>query len=456
MKHVKTLTTLAMLLFLSTFIVPTATSFVAQTHITGVVYAEGNVPVRGAAVTVTGSNSSSVGTTDASGNYQITTGLGTGTCSVTVSAFGYLDASVSNIQLTAGSPVTIPGILLKKSGAISGAVGSASTGPPPPPPTCERLGIRLYGAVVPIAGAVVTAVKTSAGGNASAFAVTAEDGSYIIAQGLSTGTYNVQVVGAGYVVDNQVVNVVAGEEQVNIDFNMAPSGWVVGKVTSSSGLPLFRAVVTAKSSDGKYSSTESTDSSGDYILTTGLVNGTYTVTATYGSATSSKSVTVVQGKSDPAATNFQLTVSPSGPSSLIGRVTDRISGKVIAGATVKAIAGQTIAGQTTTDYSGYYSILVAAGSYTVAASAPGCITNTTTTALTVGANETVRVYYPTAASPGFLLSKYSGSSSATATGNVTGEPNPIPEFPIITIPVIFSLTILLILLATRRVKRNRT
>lgn len=454
MKHIKNVVTMALLLFLSTLIVPTASSFVAQTPIIGVVYAEGNVPVRGATVTVTGSNSSAVGTTDANGNFQITSGLGTGTCSVTASAFGYLDAMVS-ISVTAGSPVTVPGILLKKSGAISGSVGSASTGPPPPPPTCERLGTRLYGAVTPIAGAVVTAVKTSAGGNASSFAVTGSDGSYIIAQGLSTGTYNVQVVSAGNVVDKQSVNVVAGEEQVNIDFNMASSGWVVGKVTSSSGLPLFHAVVTATSSDGKYSATESTDSSGDYKIVNGLVNGTYTVTATYGSTTSSKSVTVVQGKSNPSPTNFQLTVSPIVPGILIGRVTDRSSGKVISSATVKAMAGQTVAAQATTDTSGYYSILVAAGSYTVAASAAGCLTNTTTTAQVVATNQTVRVYYPTAASPGFLLSKVSGSNSATMTGNVTGERNPIPEFPIVAVPVIFSLAILLILLASRKIKRNK-
>ena len=74
MHHAKNVTAVALMLFLSALILPSMSSPIAQTPIVGVVYAEGNVPVRGATVTVTGSNCSGVGTTDANGNFQITTG----------------------------------------------------------------------------------------------------------------------------------------------------------------------------------------------------------------------------------------------------------------------------------------------------------------------------------------------------------------------------------------------
>ena len=134
MHFAKNTTALALILSLFIVVISSVSPIVTQMTLIGSVYAQSNVPIKGATVTVTGANASAVSTTDSAGNFQITSGLGTGTCSVTVTATGYLDAMVSNVLITAGSTtVTIPP--LKRSGVISGIVSSGSTGPPPPPPT---------------------------------------------------------------------------------------------------------------------------------------------------------------------------------------------------------------------------------------------------------------------------------------------------------------------------------
>ena len=112
----------------------TVLPLITRTSVVGVVYAEGNVAIKGATVTVTGSNASGVATTDSTGKYEIAAGLGTGTCSITVKAPGYVDAMVSNVQVTAGSTTTAPSVLMKLSGKISGVVVSFSIASSPPPP----------------------------------------------------------------------------------------------------------------------------------------------------------------------------------------------------------------------------------------------------------------------------------------------------------------------------------
>jgi len=108
---------------------------ITGTSVVGIVYGANNAPIAGAIVAVTGSNASGVATTDATGKYTIPSGLGTGSCSITVTAPGYIDASVSNFQVTAGSTTSAPTIVLKPSGIISGVCDSLSIAPTPPPPT---------------------------------------------------------------------------------------------------------------------------------------------------------------------------------------------------------------------------------------------------------------------------------------------------------------------------------
>jgi len=106
------------------------------------------------------------------------------------------------------------------------------------------------------------------------------------------------------------------------------------------------------------------------------------------------------------------------------------------------------------DPKGYYSTLVGEGSYTVSTLVPGYVTNSTSVQVTP--NEVKRVYYLEAMSPGFLIEKVSGSSSARISGEITGEANPIPEFPINVVPVVITLTILMALLASRKIGSVKT
>jgi hypothetical protein len=105
-----------------------------RNSIVGVVYAASNSPIAGATVTVVGTNASAVAKTDSTGTYSITSGLGSGTCSVTVTAPGYVASTVS-VQVSAGSTTTVPGIVLQQSGIISGAIYSVGSSGAVPPPT---------------------------------------------------------------------------------------------------------------------------------------------------------------------------------------------------------------------------------------------------------------------------------------------------------------------------------
>ena len=68
-------------------------------------------------------------------------------------------------------------------------------------------------------------------------------------------------------------------------------------------------------------------------------------------------------------------------------------------------------------------------------------------------NHTTRVYFPVTAGPGFLLSKYFGVDSGTISGAVTGEENPIPELPIAVVQTVLSVSIVIVMFASRRIRR---
>ncbi len=68
-------------------------------------------------------------------------------------------------------------------------------------------------------------------------------------------------------------------------------------------------------------------------------------------------------------------------------------------------------------------------------------------------NQTTRVYFPVTAGPGFLLSKYSSVDSGKISGDVTGAANPIPEFPIAVVQTVLSVSIVIVMFASRRIRR---
>jgi hypothetical protein len=283
-------------------------------------------------------------------------------------------------------------------------------------------------------------------------------GYYEIATGLSTGTYTVTAADYALLQKNEKpgyltqtisdVSVTSGKESVNNDFNLVASAWISGTVTSYSGMPIFRAKVTAtKVGDTNPSTFEYTDIEGKYMMTTGIATGMYTLTATYLDYSDSKSsVQAIEGTETPEV-NFQYDTSSLGQ--IVGRVVDAATYVPLVGVPVE------ISGQSTynaiTDEKGYYSYLGSAGSYNVESNVPGYYNNATT--VNVSADQIARVYYPTAASLGFLVQKFSGSSTAEISGILTSDAYPIPEFPVAAIPVIFSLTIFTLLIVTKRISR---
>ena len=81
-------------------------------------------------MSASGDNGSGYAVADTQGQYDITTYLGSGNYSVVASASGFIDQTVNNIKVTAGTETTNVNIDMNVSGAISGTVTDAVTGLP--------------------------------------------------------------------------------------------------------------------------------------------------------------------------------------------------------------------------------------------------------------------------------------------------------------------------------------
>jgi hypothetical protein len=241
--------------------------------------------------------------TDASGNYEITMNLGTGSYNVSASLpQGYVGLTRGPVSVTAGSKTTGINLSLKKSGIISGRITTP-------------LG-------APLANLTVAA-------NAGSYYGTGETnatGYYRIASGLGTESYTVMVFSSDYMSFNQTsapVSVTAGSETPNINLQLditppSPSGIITGKVTDASSKPIVGADVEA---DGQ---TTSTDEQGNYVIFEGLPNGTYTVTASHVGYVSANrtNVNVVENQVT-SGINFQLQSIPTAQS---GRISGTVNG----------------------------------------------------------------------------------------------------------------------------------
>ncbi|HLN45955.1 MAG TPA: carboxypeptidase-like regulatory domain-containing protein [Candidatus Sulfotelmatobacter sp.] len=159
-------------------------------------------------------------TTNSTGYYRITDGLGTGTYTIFASHAGSFNTTTS-ISVTAGAETPNVNLQLTAtpSGVITGRVTN-STGSP-------------------LSDVSVTAIAINGVGSGSAF--TESDGTYVISTGLGAGTYNVTVSEIGYV-DQTQSNVAVAVNQVtsNINFQLqaAPSGKISGRVQTT-GTPII-------------------------------------------------------------------------------------------------------------------------------------------------------------------------------------------------------------------------
>ena len=423
-------------------IIAVLTLFLVSPAIPTISHAQGTVPIAGAKVSFEGPSSGFV-TTDVNGRYIIAEGLESGVYSIVVTAPGYIDAKLENIKVTVGKENPNINIFLKRSGAISGVLNATRwwTHLFPgccPPPTVELGEI----------GALITATQTAGtGGNLSSYALCGKRGSgytaflglvtdYTIYTGLTTGTYKVTAELDGYVsctLDNVMVR--EAQETPNVNITIEPAGLMSGMVVTSAGMPLSRALVTAHSSS--YSGAAYTNSTGHYSITKGLGTDTYNVFVKYKTYSSSRPNVKIASEFETPGVIFRLDIPSSG--SIIGKLTDG-KGNAIKNALVRA--GQV---EARTDEGGYYSILIGAGDYTVSASASGFYPSSSTRAI-VSVNQQTQI--------NFDLKRVSGVDSAKISGQVTGQANPIPEFQVNAIPIIYALPILVVLLASRKIRRT--
>jgi hypothetical protein len=189
--------------------------------ISGTVTTPGGTPLNGITVYASSTTGGYYGytTTNATGDYRISSGLGTGSYTVMAingSSYDQKQASVTAGQETSGVNMKLTVTPPAPSGIITGQVTDTSTGKP-------------------VASATVTA--TGPGGQGSA--KTDSNGDYVISSGLNSGTYNVTATAPGY--QDQVktgvsVTVNLTTSNVNLQISKIPpaqSGTITGTVTGA-------------------------------------------------------------------------------------------------------------------------------------------------------------------------------------------------------------------------------
>jgi hypothetical protein len=303
-------------------------------------YGQSLVPVPGAQVTATGVNGTGIASANAQGQYNITSYLGAGSYQVTASASGYVDTTVNDINVSSGVETPNVNIVLQASGVITGKVTDALTG-------------------MPLQNAQVTAVN-STGAAIAPSATTDANGNYQINQSLPTGTYSVTVVYVsgvnGYLNTTESgISVTAGATTSNVDVALPRSGVITGTITdANTQQPLQGITVVCQSTDGLYTDTAITNSTGQFVLQNNLPTDTYNLTEispTGYLVNTLSSVSVTSG----ATTTENVALNPSAVIS--GIVTNYATGQPIEGAYVYTlnVGGQTLA-YAYTDASGNYTL----------------------------------------------------------------------------------------------------
>jgi len=296
----------------------------------------------GATVSLSGPSTAST-TADASGNYSFS-GIPAGTYTVTGTASGYKARSYSGVTVTSGQTTT-QNIGLTTTGRVTGTVtGSGSA--------------ALSGATV-----------TLQGGNLATTDTVSTDASGVYTSSWDPiGTYTVTCSAAGYASQTVTGVAITTGGLTTVNCTLSNTGTLTGVVTNlNTGGAISGATVSYSGG------ATTTDSTGRYTFT-GVVSGTYSVTA---SASGYLSRTYSGVTVNPGVTNTQdVQLSTS------GRVTGTVTsgGVAVTGATVTLQGGNLATTDTvSTDASGKYtSNWDPIGTYTVTCPAPGHGTQTIT------------------------------------------------------------------------------
>jgi len=333
--------------------------------IAGYVYeSDGTTPIASANVIIAGGSGSDI--TDASGYYNIS--IGPGTYSVTANKTGY-DNDTKSVTVITGHTSSQNFILIVLS----------------PPSNEGWLEGYVYknGTTITIASATITV-----NGNTT---TTTANGHYNIS--LAADSYIAIASKNGYNSDSKSISITKGQATAQTFYlsEIPPEsqGWAIGHVyVSSSTTPVSGATVSITGG-----SSTITSSGGEYNLT--LAFGSYTITASKtGYYSDSKIVTIITGQE--TITDFHLRLSPS------SQTNGTIEGYVYISGTSIPINGATIQVQggpsATTDATGYYSLSVSPGTYTLTASKSGHASDTKSVTVTVS-QVTTRDFYLTPSGP---------------------------------------------------------
>jgi hypothetical protein len=305
------------------------------------------VPVQGASVEADGLNGYGYSSSDSQGFYNITSFLDTGSYSVMASATGFIDTTVDDVEVTAGSETTNVDVLMPVSGGISGTITDAVSS-------------------APLQGVYVSAENETSGVDYGSGDITDADGNYQIITNLITGSYNVTASFSDGHISKEIkgVSVTGGVMTNNVDIALDRSAEISGTVTDSdSSAALEDVLIYAVNSNGDYVTSDVTDSSGHYTLNTDLITGTYNITAPFPANHLENTV------SDFAVTagsqyTVDMALDPSG--AISGTITNAANGQPLVDAFVSAYSNGFF-GYAYTDETGYYQITDGLGteSYTV-------------------------------------------------------------------------------------------
>jgi len=377
--------------------------------------------------------------TDANGNYRLATDLPTGTYTVTAHyTANHVSKTVSGISVTSGNATTFVNFALAKSGVIEGTITDAKSSAPLPSITIEA---------------------TDAYGNVACVSHTDSSGKYSLDNNLPSGIYLVTTVNPSGHAPKIVggLNVTAGST-TTLNLNLDPSGIISGKVTSSSGQPVPRASITARS--GTSTANTTSDSDGNYRITDGLGTGTYSVKAISGLISNLvNDINVVQGQ-ETSNVSITLAVPPSG--TVTGKVTDS-NGSPISYATVDA-QGSTGSVSVVTDENGNYAITgLTAGSYKVTAIANGFQSasqnSVTVTANTVSSDVNFGLSTVTSGTISGIVIAYATPTNAqntpTPEQTTPGEVQSTPGFPFAILIAIVAVVLIVVILVVAVLLRSR-
>ncbi|MFC7370130.1 carboxypeptidase regulatory-like domain-containing protein [Fictibacillus iocasae] len=358
--------------------------------LTGTVTTTAGVPIAGAVVELLQGTIPLLTTiTNSLGGYSFE-GVAPGSYTATATAANFTTAT-QQVTIEANEESVQNFALAPNPGSVSGTVTSSTGGP--------------------VSGASVRVLDQL--GNVIANATTALNGTYSITN-LPVGTFNVLASAEGFPNESRSLSISAGQNVTGFDFVLqgavAPAS-VSGAVLDENGQTVANATVQILDSLNNVIGTTVADAFGNFSVSN-LPSGSFTVRASAaGFAPGFTGITLAAGQ-DLSDVIVRLT-SIASPGTITGLVQDP-SGIPIPGAAI-VIRDQSnvVIGTANTDANGAFTVSgLAAGSYTVVASADNFGTNTVSTSVSAGGTSNVVI----------TLSVNPGTVTGQVTNAVTGTP----------------------------------